>query len=266
MTFCIFVKNNLENRLDGRNVTLKKLSSKTTPKPRGGGGLAPPKTCQTTAKTLWKIGLQNQTVRRVCMWALQYWLNLICFWSARSILWPLVIIAAQTSITWQLHALCIVTVKFTVPIPGSYRTFISSGRETLLNNFVIVHFLKFWLNGFQLSEFNCINRMYQNLHYICFGDLHVHYCIQNSSKSCALLTANTFSRNQYTSQFQFGSTTIGCVDATMQCYCATINATANIAASNNYKLLHCHIVVLHTHIVVWHLLCSIPRNSLVPRW
>ena len=28
------------------------------------GGLTPPKTCQTTAKTLWKIGLQNQTVRR----------------------------------------------------------------------------------------------------------------------------------------------------------------------------------------------------------
>ena len=51
--------------VDGRNVTLKKLSSKTTPKPPG--GLAPPKTCQTTAKTLWKIGLQNQTVRRVYM-------------------------------------------------------------------------------------------------------------------------------------------------------------------------------------------------------
>ena len=47
--------------VDGRNVTLKKLSSKNhTQAPRG---LAPPKTCQTTAKTLWKIGLQNQTVR-----------------------------------------------------------------------------------------------------------------------------------------------------------------------------------------------------------
>ena len=42
--------------VDGRNVTLKKLPSKTTPK-----------TCQTTAKTLWKIELQNQTVRRVYM-------------------------------------------------------------------------------------------------------------------------------------------------------------------------------------------------------
>ena len=38
-------------------------------------GLAPPKTCQTTAKTLWKIGLQNQTVRRVYMWAPGYWLK-----------------------------------------------------------------------------------------------------------------------------------------------------------------------------------------------
>ena len=49
--------------VDGHNVTLKKLSLKNhTQAPRG---LAPPKTCQTTAKTLWKIGLQNQTVRRV---------------------------------------------------------------------------------------------------------------------------------------------------------------------------------------------------------
>ena len=47
--------------VDGRNVTLKKLFSKNhTQAP---GGLAPPKTCQTTAK----IGLQNQTVRRVYM-------------------------------------------------------------------------------------------------------------------------------------------------------------------------------------------------------
>ena len=51
--------------VDGCNVTLKKLSSKNhTQAP---GGLALPKTCQTTAKTLWKIGLQNQTVRRVYM-------------------------------------------------------------------------------------------------------------------------------------------------------------------------------------------------------
>ena len=49
--------------VDGCNATLKKLSSKKPhPSP---WGLAPPKTCQTTAKTLWKIGLQNQTVRRV---------------------------------------------------------------------------------------------------------------------------------------------------------------------------------------------------------
>ena len=52
--------------VDGRNVTLKKTIFKNhTQAP---GGLAPPKTCQTTAKTLWKIGLQNQTVRRVCIY------------------------------------------------------------------------------------------------------------------------------------------------------------------------------------------------------
>ena len=55
----------LSHPVDGHNVTLKKLSSKNhTQAPRG---LAPPNTCQTTAKTLWKIGLQNQTVRRVYM-------------------------------------------------------------------------------------------------------------------------------------------------------------------------------------------------------
>ena len=49
--------------VDGHNVTLKKtIFENHTQAP---GGLAPPKTCQTTAKTLWKIGLQNQTVRRV---------------------------------------------------------------------------------------------------------------------------------------------------------------------------------------------------------
>ena len=46
--------------VDGRNVTLKKLSSKNHTQAPGGAS-----STQNMSKTLWKIGLQNQTVRRV---------------------------------------------------------------------------------------------------------------------------------------------------------------------------------------------------------
>ena len=53
-----------------RNVMLKKTIFKNHTQAPGGAS-----STQNMSKTLWKIGLQNQTVRRVYMWGPGYWLN-----------------------------------------------------------------------------------------------------------------------------------------------------------------------------------------------